>query len=132
MNYCGGHADEPIQPRQAARLQAAEDHLEGRAHQEPTPVWSDTRCGSDPTMPRLRWEPDFPGASSMTQRGAMGGPPGRTQAKIERIARKNAELLHEELELGVHMLKDGRVRVYLLDRGWRRWPYREYHSAESA
>ena len=53
-------------------------------------------------------------------------------AELERVIAENAVLLGEEPSIGVHRLRDGRVRVYSLDRGWRRSGYKEYRSEAAA
>jgi len=51
---------------------------------------------------------------------------------IEAVIEENARLLGEAPTIGVHYLKDGRVRIFDLDRGWRRSGFAEYSSAERA
>lgn len=51
-----------------------------------------------------------------------------TAADIEAVIAENAVLLGEEPTIAVHVLKDGRVRVYDIGLGWRRQGYREYRS----
>lgn len=45
---------------------------------------------------------------------------------------QNAANLGEKVTIGVHYLRDGRVRIYDLSTGWRTMPYREYRSLERA
>jgi len=53
-------------------------------------------------------------------------------ADLEAIITENARLLGEEPSIGVHCLRDGRVRIYDLAIGWRRRPFREYSSIGAA
>ena len=53
-------------------------------------------------------------------------------AEIDSIIESNAEALGEKPDIGVHVLGDGRVRVYALALGWRKKPYREYTSIAAA
>jgi hypothetical protein len=53
-------------------------------------------------------------------------------AEIEAIIEHNARCLGEAPDVGVHVLRDGRVRVYDLEAGWRKQPYREYRTLQRA
>lgn len=55
-----------------------------------------------------------------------------TVADIEAIIAENATLLGEAPTIAVHVLRDGRVRVYDIATGWRSKPYREYVSLAGA
>lgn len=52
--------------------------------------------------------------------------------ELHRIIEENATLLGEPVALGVHVLRDGRIRVFDLALGWRRHGYREYTSVDAA
>lgn len=62
----------------------------------------------------------------------MSGISDLVVAEIKRVIAENAALLREKPSIGVHVLRDGRVRVYSLDRGWRRHGYVEYTSDTNA
>lgn len=52
--------------------------------------------------------------------------------ELERVIAHNAKQLGEEPTLGVHVLGNGRVRIYRLSLGWRRLGYQQYRSLDAA
>lgn len=62
----------------------------------------------------------------------MSGVSDLVVAEMQRVVEENAQLLREAPSIGIHVLRDGRVRVYSLDLGWRRRGYIEYRSDTTA